>query len=89
MRVRFSGAHQTVVDGPFAETKGLIAGFWLWHARSMDEAVERITRCSNPLNDESKIEIRPVFEAEGFGAEFTPELREQEDCLRAQIASQQ
>lgn len=83
-RVKFSGAQRTVIDGPFAETKELIAGFWLWHVRSMDEAVEWVKRCPNPTGVESEIEIRPVFEAEDFGAEFTPELRAQEERIRAQ-----
>src|SRR5215212_3878082 len=76
-RVRFSGDKRTVIDGPFAETKELIAGFWLWQVRSMEEALEWVKRCPNPVpNQESEIEIRQVFEAEDFGAEFTPELRE-------------
>lgn len=85
-RVRFSGAKRTVIDGPFTESKELIAGFWLWQVRSMEEAVEWLKRCPNPHDEETEVEIRPVFEAEDFGAEFTPELREQEDRLRAQIA---
>ena len=85
-RVRFSGEQRTVIDGPFAETKELIAGFWLWQVRSMDEAIEWIKRCPNPTGVEAEIELRPVFEAEVFGAEFTPELRAQEERLRAQIA---
>ncbi len=84
-RVRFSGQQRTVIDGPFAETKELIAGFWLWQVRSMDEAIEWVKRCPNPMPGESEIEIRQVFEAEDFGAEFTPELREQEERLRARI----
>ena len=84
-RVRFSGPQRRVIDGPFAETKELVAGFWLWQVRSMDEAVEWVRRCPNPIEGESEIEIRPVFEAEDFGAEFTPELREQEERLRAEI----
>jgi hypothetical protein len=85
-RVRFSGDKRTVIDGPFSETKELIAGFWLWQVRSMDEAVEWVKRCPNPMpGTEAEIEIRPVFEAEDFGPEFTPELREQEDRLRGQI----
>ena len=84
-RVRFSGSTRTVVDGPFAETKELVAGFWLWQVRSMDEAIEWVRRCPNPMPGDSEIEIRPVFEAEDFGAEFTPELREQEQRLRNQI----
>jgi hypothetical protein len=88
-RVRFSGDKRTVIDGPFAETKELIAGFWLWQVKSMDEAVEWVKRCPNPMEGESEVEIRPVFEAEDFGEAFTPELREQEDRLRAQIEAQQ
>jgi hypothetical protein len=87
-RVRFSGTKRTVIDGPFAETKELIAGYWLWQVRSMDEAVEWLKRCPNPHNDDSEVEIRPVFEASDFGAEFTPELQEQEGRLRAQIEKQ-
>jgi hypothetical protein len=86
-RVRFSGANRSVMDGPFAETKELIAGFWLWQVKSMDEAVEWVKRFPNPMNAESEIEIRPVFEAEDFGAEFTPELRAREERLRAEIES--
>ena len=87
-RVRFSGDKRTVTDGPFAETKELIAGFWLWQVRSMDEAVEWVKRCPNPFpNQESEIEIRQVFEAEDFGAEFTPELREQEKRVMEQAAA--
>jgi hypothetical protein len=85
-RVRFSGANRTVVDGPFMETKELIAGFWIWKVASMDEAVEWARRCPNPHAGESELEIRPIFEAEDFGAEFTPELREQEDRLRKDMA---
>ena len=88
-RVRFSGSKRSVVDGPFAETKELIAGFWLWQVKSLDEAIEWVKRCPNPMEGESEIEIRQVFEAEDFGAEFTPELREQEERLRAQVASRQ
>ena len=83
-RVRFSGAQRTVIDGPFAETKELVAGFWIWQVKSMDEAVEWVRRCPNPMPGESEIEIRQVFEAEDFGAELTPELRAQEERLRAQ-----
>lgn len=84
-RVRFSGNKRTVIDGPFAETKELIAGYWLWQCKSMDEAIEWVKRCPNPMpGEESEIEIRQVFEAEDFGAEFTPELRRQEERLRAQ-----
>lgn len=85
-RVRFSGTRRTVIDGPFAETKELIAGYWLWQCGSKEEAIEWVKRCPNPMPGESEIEIRQVFEAEDFGAEFTPELREQEDRLRAQMA---
>ena len=85
-RVKFSGDKRTVIDGPFTETKELIAGFWMWQVRSMDEAVEWIKRCPNPTGAESEIEIRQVFEAEDFGSEFTPELREQEERLRAEIS---
>jgi hypothetical protein len=84
-RVRFSGQTRTVLDGPFTETKELIAGFWLWQVRSMEEAVEWVKRCPNPMLSDSDIEIRPVYEAEDFGAEFTPELREQEERLRQQV----
>ena len=84
-RVLFDGPTRTVVDGPFAETKELVAGFWLWQVRSMDEAIEWARRCPNPHSGPSQLELRPVFEAEDFGAEFTPELREQEARLRAQV----
>ena len=85
-RVRFSGTKRTVIDGPFAETKELIAGFWLWQVKSKQEAIEWVKRCPNPHPGESEIEIRQVFEAEDFGAELTPELRAQEDRLRKQAA---
>ncbi|MES2669933.1 MAG: YciI family protein [Pseudomonadota bacterium] len=85
-RVQFDGAQRRVVDGPFAETKELIAGFWLWQVRSLDEAIEWVRRCPNPHNGPSEIEIRPVFEADDFGEAFTPELREQEDRLRARLS---
>ena len=85
-RVKFSGAKRTVIDGPFAEAKELIAGFWLIEVKSKDEAIEWVKRVPNPTGEESEIEVRQVFEAEDFGAEFTPELREQEAQLRAQIA---
>jgi len=87
-RVKFSGSNRTVTDGPFAETKELIAGFWLWKVESMDEAVEWVKRCPNPMGVESEIEIRQVFEAQDFGAEFTPELQEKEERLRAEIEKQ-
>ena len=86
-RVRFSGEKRTVIDGPFSETKELIAGFWLWQVRSMEEAVEWVKRCPNPHEGESEIEIRQVFEAEDFGSELTPELRKQEEGMRAQVAA--
>jgi hypothetical protein len=86
-RVLFSGKNRTVTDGPFTETKELVAGFWLWQVRSIDEAVEWVKRCPNPMLTDSEIEIRPVFEAEDFGAEYTPELREQEERQRAAIAA--
>jgi hypothetical protein len=85
-RVRFSGSKRTVIDGPFAETKELIAGFWLWQVKSLEEAIEWVKRCPNPMPGESEIEIRQVFEAEDFGAEFTPELREQEKRVWAEAA---
>jgi hypothetical protein len=85
-RVRFSGAKRTVIDGPFTETKELIAGFWLWQVRSMEEAVEWVKRCPSPHEGEAEIEIRQVFEAEDFGPELTPELRKQEERMREQIA---
>jgi hypothetical protein len=83
-RVRFAGKERTVIDGPFAETKELVAGYWLWQVKSLEEAIEWGKRCPNPHNEEGEIEIRPLFEAEDFGAEFTPELRAQEDRVRAQ-----
>jgi hypothetical protein len=82
-RVRFSGKQRTVIDGPFAETKELVAGFWIWKVKSMDEAVEWLKKA--PFEEGAELEIRPIFEAEDFGAEFTPELRAQEERLRAQI----
>jgi hypothetical protein len=88
-RVRFSGDRRTVIDGPFAESKELIAGFWLWQVRSKEEAIEWVKRCPNPTGEESEIEIRQVFEADDFGEAFTPELREQEARLRAQAAAKQ
>ena len=84
-RVHFSGAKRTVTDGPFAETKELIAGYWIWKVNSMEEAVEWVKKCPNPMNGESDIDIRPIFEAEDFGDEFTPELQEQEERLRSKI----
>lgn len=85
-RIRFSGAKRAVVDGPFAETKELIAGFWIWQCKSMEEAVEWVKRCPNPMTGDSEIEIRRIFEAEDFGEAFTPELREQEERIRAEAA---
>lgn len=84
-RVRFSGKTRTVIDGPFAETKELIAGYWLWQVKSKEEAIEWVKRCPNPMPGESEIEIRQVLEADDFGAEFTPELREQEERLRIKV----
>jgi hypothetical protein len=84
VRIQFSGDQRSVVDGPFTETKELVAGYWLWQVRDMDEAVEWAKRCPNPTGTESVLELRPVFEAEDFGEELTPELREQEERLRAQ-----
>jgi hypothetical protein len=84
-RVHFSGAKRTVIDGPFAETKELVAGYWLWKVRSKEEAIEWAKRCPNPTGAEGELEIRQVFEAEDFGPAFTPELREQEARLRAQV----
>ena len=81
-RIRFSGSTRTVIDGPFPETKELIAGFWIWKVKSMDEAIEWARRCPNPHVDDSELEIRQIFEEEDFGAEFTPELREQERRIR-------
>ncbi|WP_374324945.1 YciI family protein [Aquipseudomonas alcaligenes] len=88
VRVRFSGADRSVIDGPFAETKELIAGFWLWEVASLAECVEWVKRCPNPMPGDSEIEIRQVFEAEDFGAEFTLELREQEERLWARMAAE-
>jgi hypothetical protein len=83
-RVRFSGAKRTVIDGPFPETKELAAGFWIWKVKSLEEAIDWVKRCPNPHNEDCEIEIRPIFEAEDFGRELTPELREREDLIRAQ-----
>ena len=88
VRIRFSGDKRTVIDGPFSETKELVAGFWLIQVKSKEEAVEWMKRCPNPMEGESEIELRQVFEADDFGAEFTPELREQEERIRAQVAAQ-
>jgi hypothetical protein len=88
-RVRFSGSDRIVTDGPFAETKELIAGFWIWQVSSLDEAIAWVKRCPNPHNEETEIEIRQIFEAEDFGETFTPELREQEERLRAEVAAAQ
>jgi hypothetical protein len=86
-RVRFSGSKRTVIDGPFTETKELVAGFWLWQCKSKEEAIEWVKRCPNPMEGESEIEIRQVFETDDFGEAFTPEAREREDRLRAQISA--
>jgi len=86
-RVRFSGSDRSVVDGPFAETKELIAGYWLWQCKSMDEAIEWVKRCPNPMEEDSEIEIRQVFEVDDFGDEMTPEMREQGERLREQAAA--
>ena len=89
-RIHFNGSKRTTTDGPFAETKELVAGYWIWQVRSMEEAVEWARRCPNPMpGEEGVLEIRPFFEAEDFGAEFTPELREQEERLRAQAEKNQ
>ncbi len=87
-RVAFDGPQRTVIDGPFAQTKELVAGYWLWEVKDLAEAVEWVKRCPNPMPGPSEIEIRPIFEAEDFGAEFTPELREQEDRLPHQVGTQ-
>lgn len=86
VRVHFSGKDRIVTDGPFTETKELIAGFWIWQVQSMEEAIEWVKKCPNPMIEDSDIDIRPFFEMEDFGEAFTPELREQEDKLRAQLA---
>ena len=88
-RIRFSGDQRQVIDGPFTETKELVAGYWVWQVRSIDEAIEWVKRCPNPMPGESEIEIRQVFEAEDFGDELTPELREQNERLRAQVEGNQ
>ena len=87
VRLRFSGQQRTVMDGPFAETKELIAGYWLWQVKSMQEAIDWLKRCPNPHYQEGDVEIRPVFEMECFGKAFTPELREQEERIRAAVES--
>ena len=88
-RVRFSGTKRTVIDGPFAETKELLAGFWMFEVKSKEEAIEWVKRCPNPLKGDAEIEIRQVFEAADFGEAFTPELREAEERMRAQVATKQ
>jgi hypothetical protein len=88
-RVKFSGTKRTVVQGPFANAGELVAGYWMWQVKSLDEAIEWVKRCPNPMPGESEIEIRRVFEAEDFGAEFTPEMRAQEERLRAELAAKQ
>jgi hypothetical protein len=87
VRVNFSGSKRSVTDGPFSETKELIAGFWLWQVKSMQEAIDWVKRCPNPTGTEGQIEIRPVFEAEDFGDQMTPEVREQEERIRATLSS--
>lgn len=84
VRVRFSGTNRTAINGPFAETKELMAGYWLWQVNSMEEAIAWVKRCPNPMPGDSEIEIRPVFEVDDFGEAFTPELREQEERIRAE-----
>ena len=86
-RVRFSGPKRTVIDGPFAETKELIAGFWMWKVKSKDEAIEWVKRCPNPMPGDSEIEVRQVFEAEDFGEQFTPELKEQAERVYTQVSA--
>ena len=86
-RVHFKGSERTVIDGPFAETKELVAGFWIWRCASLEEAVSWVKRCPNPFHEESEIEIRQVFEMEDFGAELTPETRASEERIREQLAS--
>src|ERR671933_585479 len=88
-RIKFSGDKRTVIDGPFAESKELVAGFWILQVKSREEAIEWIKRCPNPMPGESEIEIRQIFEADDFGPEFTPELQQQEERLRAQVSAQQ
>ncbi len=87
-RVRFNGKDRTVIDGPFAETKELVAGFWIWQVKSLQEAIEWVKRCPNPMPTESEIEIRPIFEPEDFGPALTPEIREYEERLRTQMEAQ-
>ena len=87
VRIAFDGPQRRVIDGPFAETRELVAGFWLWQVRSLDEAIEWAKRCPNPMPGPSELEIRPVYEAEDFGAEFTPELRAQENRLRERLGN--
>ena len=86
-RVRFSGSTRSVIDGPFAETKELIAGFWIWQVKSKQEAIEWVKRCPNPMLGETEVEIRQIFEAEDFGAEYTPELQQRDERLRAEVAA--
>jgi len=85
-RIRFSGKDRTLINGPFAETKELVAGYWLWQVKDMNEAIDWLKRCPNPHHEECEVEIRPVFEADDFGEAFTPELRDQEERLRSEVA---
>ena len=87
VRIAFDGPQRRVIDGPFADTRELVAGFWLWQVRSLDEAIEWAKRCPNPMPGPSELEIRPIFKAEDFGAEFTPELRAQEEALRERLGN--
>lgn len=89
VRVRFSGAERSIIPGPFADIAGLVAGFWIWKVKSLEEAIEWVKRCPNPVPGETEVEIRPIFEMEDFGAELTPELREQEERLRVQTSANQ
>lgn len=89
VRVRFSGAERSIIPRPFADIAGLVAGFWIWKVKSLEEAIEWVKRCPNPMPGETEVEIRPIFEMEDFGAELTPELREQEERLRVQTSANQ
>jgi len=89
VRIKFSGDQRTVIDGPFAETKELIAGYWLWQVKSLDEAIEWAKKCPNPTGEDGVLEIRPIFETADFGSELTPELQQKEERLRAEVAKKQ